>query len=265
MVVYIYSTKSCKATSSNLLYIERALNKIYPDILIYSFDEMNNINKEEVSKVIISGGDGTFNNVINYFKEYLDKIVFGFIPLGTANDFCNNNHIKKIDEALKVIEEDKVIEKELYVSNDRIIMYAISVGNISKVSLNTKSDSKKHFGKLIYKIKGIKYLFCKKSEILIDDKKIKTKEIIITNSNYLGGVRISNKKDNKIRLYALNNFFSVVDLFIFGRFKKHNNKIYDNLLIESDSIWCIDGEGYNKTRSNILKSNFKIKMLSKNT
>jgi YegS/Rv2252/BmrU family lipid kinase len=40
---------------------------------------------EEPVKIIVLGGDGTFNEVINGAREY-DKIILGYIPTGSGND-----------------------------------------------------------------------------------------------------------------------------------------------------------------------------------
>lgn len=265
MIVYIYGNKSCMAKSNTLIYIERAIKNIYKDVNIYSYDEIDKIDKEQVTQVIISGGDGIINNVVNYFYNYLDRIVFGFIPIGTANDFCCNCKIKNIEMALNIIKEGYIQEHNIYQVNNNVFMYALSVGNMSNVSINANSNRKEKIGKLVYKLQGIKYLFCKKSNIIINDKIYKSKAIIITSSNYLGGCKISNNRDNSLRLYNIRNIFDVIGLFVFGRFKKHVNKIVNNFNIVGDTIWCIDGEKYDAKETNVSISNFKIKMLSKNT
>ena len=44
-------------------------------------------NSEEIVKIIVLGGDGTFNEVINGAREY-EKIQIGYIPTGSGNDLA---------------------------------------------------------------------------------------------------------------------------------------------------------------------------------
>ena len=265
MIVYICSKYSRAGNAENINYIYQRLKEIYPDIVCHSFDEIDDINKEEVTRVVFNGGDGVFHQVINYFKDYLDQIVFGYIPTGTANDIGKTLGIKSIDEALDIIKEDKIKEENILDINDNVAVYAISVGEMSRVSVDAKGRNKKRFGKFIYKINGIKYLFTKKKEILVNDEKHKLKVLIVLRALYLGGVRVGKEIDDGIHIYLIKNFFDVVNLFIFNRFHKVKGMEVDNIKLESDSIWCVDGEKAEFTKAIIKKSNKKIKLLSKNT
>ena len=263
MIVYIYSKQSRNGNNKNIEYISSKLKDIYPDILIYSFDEIDTIDKENTSKVIFSGGDGSFHRIINYFKDYLNKITFGLIPTGTANDIGKNFKIKSIDEAISIITTNNIKEESLLDVSGELTLYALSVGEMSRVSIDAKGETKKRFGKLIYKIKGIRYLFTKKKVININDKFYKLKVLIILRSLYLGGVKIGKDIDDNIHMYLIRNIFDVINLFIFNRFLKIKGVICNNINVESDSIWCVDGEKIDISKGVITLSKKKIKMLSK--
>ena len=264
MIIYIYSQCSRKATKRNIEKIEKALKDKYNDIKFYSYDEIDTINKEEVDTIFISGGDGTIHNVINCFKDYLDKITFGFFPAGTANDISKNNKIKSFKDALSIINMGIIKEDNLFEVNDELFYYALSVGEMSRVSIDTSERSKKRSGKLIYKLKGIKYLFKKRSKVIIDGKEEKIKVIIILRTLYLGGTKIGKSIDNKLHIYKIKNIFDLVSLFIFNRFRKIEKNSIDSLTIESNSVWCVDGEKIDINKGTIKESSKKIKMLSKN-
>lgn len=265
MILYVYSTKSKNSTLKRIKKIEEELTKIYGDITSVSYDDLSKINKDEISTLIFSGGDGFFNRIVNDFVLYLDKITFGFIPLGTANDISHNHGIKNAKESLDVIKCGKVEEETILKINDKYLIYALSVGEMSKVSIGTSRNKKRRYGKLIYKIRGIRYLFAKKKEIIINGKKEKLKVLIALKSKYLGGVKIANNYDDYLHLYKIRNIFDIISLFIFGRFHKKELERFASVEIESNSIWCIDGEELDTTKGILEYSNKKIKLLSKST
>ena len=265
MILYIYSTKSRKASIKTIDKISLALREKYPNLEVCSYDEIDRVKKEDVEMLFFSGGDGTFHNVINIFKEYLDKITFGYIPTGTANDIAKNHDIKSLDEALKIINEGYVKEENLIQVNDNLFDYALSVGEMSRVSIDASKKNKKRYGKLIYKIRGIKYLFKKRKEIIVNGKKDKLKALIILRSIYLGGVKIGKSVDNMLHVYRIRSIIDVISLFVFNRFHKIKGEEYTEITVESDSIWCVDGEEIEISKGLIKVSDKKIKMLSKNT
>ena len=265
MIVYIYSIYSSRSNSEVINKIRKTLQSKYQDITEISYDEMDSINKEEVTHVFFSGGDGTFNKIVNSFKDYLDKVIFGYIPTGTANDIARNHGIKKINDALDIIKEGVIKEENLLELNDELFIYAMSVGEMSQVSISSNKSLKKKFGKLVYKIKGIRYLFKKRKIITVNGKDMKLKVLIVLRSLYLGGVKIGKSIDDKIHMFYLRNIFDVISLFIFNRFQKVKGIVVDEVHIKSDSVWCVDGEKIEIEEGSIRVSNKKIKMLSKNT
>ena len=265
MILYIYSTKSRKANIKTINKILSVLKVKYPDIVTCSYDEISKIKKDDVEMLFFSGGDGTFNNVINIFRDYLDKVTFGYIPTGTANDIAKNHDIRSLNEALNVINDGYVRKEELIQVNDHLFDYALSVGEMSRVSIDASKKKKKRYGKIIYKINGIRYLFKKRKEIVINGQKEKLKALIVLRSLYLGGVKIGKSIDNKLHVYRLKNIIDVISLFIFNRFHKIKGEECNEIMVESNSVWCVDGEQITITKGLIKVSDKKIKMLSKNT
>ena len=265
MILYVYSKYSRNGKYENIKYIEEKLKEKYQDLQIVAYDEIETINKSDADVLFFSGGDGVFHHIINDFKEYLNYIVFGYIPTGTANDIAKNHGISSIDDALDIIDKGIVKEENLLEVNDELFIYALSVGEMSRVSIDTKTKNKKHFGKFIYKIKGIRYLFTKKKIVNIDGKDYKLKVLIALRSKYLGGVKIGKEVDEKIHLYLIKNIFDVIKLFIFNRFKNIKGIEATNVDIKSDSLWCVDGEELKIKQGNIQISEHKMKLLSKNT
>ena len=261
MKIFVYGKISSNANKKNNNYIIKKIKEIYIDILIVDYDEFDLYDLSNVELIIISGGDGIIHHVINKCKEYLDKIVFSFIPTGTANDFCNNIGIKKINESIEVIKNNQIIEKEIIEINGVLCLYAMSVGEMSNVAIKSSKTIKNWFHKLVYKLKGIRYFFSKKTKVKIinnqDIEILKVKALIITNSKYLGGVKISKSYNNHYRIIVVRN--------IFGRFKKDKKYLEDKFIINNNSKCCIDGEKYIIEKMIIREENKKIRLLSKNT
>jgi lipid kinase, YegS/Rv2252/BmrU family len=47
-----------------------------------------------IKNIVVLGGDGTFNEVINGIPDFKD-VLLGYIPSGSSNDFARANHIPK--------------------------------------------------------------------------------------------------------------------------------------------------------------------------
>ena len=269
MKIFVYGKISSNANRKNNNYIIKKIKEIYQDIIILDYDEFNSYDLSNIKLIIISGGDGIIHHIVNKCKNFLDKIVFGFIPTGTANDLCHNIGIKTIEDSLKVIRENKIVEKKLIEVNDVLCLYAMSIGEMSNVSIKTNKNIKKIFHKLVYKIKGIRYIFSKKNKVKIINNQnieiIKVKAFIITNSKYLGGVKINKNIKEDYQIKIIKNIFNLIEVFIFGRFKTTNTYLKNNLIIENDSKCCIDGEEYILEKMIIKINDKKIRLLSKNT
>ena len=60
-------------------------------------------------KVIVLGGDGTLNEAINGITDF-EKVIVGFVPLGSSNDFSRDlNYPKEYDDLLERIIDGQVI------------------------------------------------------------------------------------------------------------------------------------------------------------
>ncbi|MCL2369917.1 MAG: acylglycerol kinase family protein, partial [Firmicutes bacterium] len=58
--------------------------------------------------LIFSGGDGTFNEVVNGIAEAENRPILGYIPQGTTNDIASNFGLsKKVKKALDTIQLKK--------------------------------------------------------------------------------------------------------------------------------------------------------------
>lgn len=107
--------------------------------------------------ILISGGDGTINQVINILKEKNLDIPIAILPLGTANDFAKHLGIPQdIEKACEMILNGEVHSIDLGKANDRYFINVFSFGLFSDISQKTPTHLKNTIGKLAYYFNGIK-------------------------------------------------------------------------------------------------------------
>lgn len=136
------------------------------DVHVFRSIEFGDIEKhisameKDYDVVVVSGGDGTVNLVLNaLIKNGLD-IPMGIIPSGTANDFATflhlpNNDVSKcchfiIDTEPKRIDIGNV--------NEKYFINVCAAGLLTNVSQNVNNDFKNALGNLAYYLKGIEQI-----------------------------------------------------------------------------------------------------------
>lgn len=107
--------------------------------------------------VLIAGGDGTVNYVINILmKNNMTHIPVGLLPVGTANDFSRNIGMSTdIDKSCRRILSGKTIDADLGMVNGHYFVNVLGVGLFSDLSLKTPTILKNYFGKMAYYMGGI--------------------------------------------------------------------------------------------------------------
>lgn len=98
--------KSLKALST----VEEMLKKSKIEYTVHrteKADDATNITREisaqPDSKILVLGGDGTYNTVLNGIENF-ENVTLGFVPCGTGNDFISaSKHPKKVKDAMELI------------------------------------------------------------------------------------------------------------------------------------------------------------------
>ena len=99
-------------------------------------DYSSKINKDEFDKIIIFGGDGTINEVVNGLSSSsnLDSFKLGIIPTGSGNSVAHDIGSLKLDVAVKKCLGEKVIKMDVnQVNFDSFTRLSVSVlgwGNV---------------------------------------------------------------------------------------------------------------------------------------
>ncbi|CUO74621.1 YegS/Rv2252/BmrU family lipid kinase [Intestinibacter bartlettii] len=106
--------------------------------------------------VLLSGGDGTIDLLINIIKKLEIDIPIGILPSGTANDFANAiNYPHDVKKCIEKIISSKPKYVDIGKINDRYFINVASAGMFTDVSQKINPDFKNTIGKVSYYIKGI--------------------------------------------------------------------------------------------------------------
>ena len=114
---------------------------------------------EGYSQILIAGGDGTVDILINYMMERDIKLPIGILPMGTANDYAKYIGIPKdISKALEKMFRLPSMKMDVGKINEKYFINVASTGLLTDVSQKTHSELKNAIGKLAYYIKGFEQI-----------------------------------------------------------------------------------------------------------
>jgi len=109
--------------------------------------------------VLIAGGDGTVDTVVNYMKQHDINLPIAVIPVGTANDFAKFIGMPEDVEAVcEQVLNSKVQKLDIGKINDKYFINVASTGLFTDVSQKTDINLKNTIGKLAYYVKGLEQL-----------------------------------------------------------------------------------------------------------
>lgn len=124
-----------------------------------NLEEALNIIDESYSYILIAGGDGTVDSVVNVMEMKNINIPIGILPVGTANDFAKFIGMPAdISEACKQILDSKPTKVDVGRINNKYFINVASTGLFTDVSQKTDVNLKNTIGKLAYYLKGLEEL-----------------------------------------------------------------------------------------------------------
>ena len=141
-------------------------------------DLMNEIRGDEL---IVIGGDGTINEVINNYhgKEFI------YLAYGSGNDLARSIKFDKTIEISKLLDSNKYIEYDVGVVNGRKFCSGFDIGfNADIIKRANGSKLKKYIGKYIYLLQGVIGIFMLKkykTKISWDSGEIDTDSLYLLN------------------------------------------------------------------------------------
>ncbi len=230
--------------------------------------------------LVVSGGDGTVNEVINAIAEHPQKPKLGYIPTGTTNDLAHSLKIpKNIKKAVDIILGQHYIKHDIFKVNDRYGIYVCAFGLFSASSYTASQKSKKKFGKLAYYVSGIKELsHARKFPITLktDLLEIESNVIlgIIANSKYVSGYKINKMadcsdgyvnvilfKERKKKGVSLKILLKIAKAFLFGIKTLKNSKDIVILKLNKFSVELSDKTVVNLDGESGFKGSFNLEVL----
>lgn len=114
---------------------------------------------EQADLMVVAGGDGTLNYVVNAMKRKGLDIPLGIIPAGTANDFsCALGMSRNPLEAARQIAAGVPDRVDCGRANGLYFVNIFSFGIFTTTSQHTPDKRKHRMGKLAYLLEGIKEL-----------------------------------------------------------------------------------------------------------
>lgn len=105
----------------------------------------------DIDGIIVAGGDGTLNRVVNSMFQYCINVPIGIIPAGTSNDFAT--HLKIPTDFLKCVDiilKDSPQQVDVGRVNDKYFVNVLSAGLFASTSYKTDKKLKEIFGQLSY-------------------------------------------------------------------------------------------------------------------
>lgn len=160
-----------------------------------AYDEAIKAVKEEYDVIIVSGGDGTVNEVAKALCELKTKIPMAIFKSGTINDFANHLKLPTSSKAfVEMIEKNKIISVDVGTLNGDVFVNIAAAGIFTAVAHQTKKEIKAILGRSAYYFEAIMDL--SKSLTKFYRLRIESEEFtnegdyhlfLITNSSSVGG------------------------------------------------------------------------------
>ncbi|PSF35053.1 lipid kinase [Aphanothece hegewaldii CCALA 016] len=166
---------------------------------------------KQVDLVIIGGGDGTLNGIVDTLVEL--QLPLGILPLGTANDLARTLSIPlSIPDACQVIADGYLKPIDLGWVNGKHFFNVASLGLSVKITQNLTKGAKRRWGILAYLATAVKVLSKTRpfhADIIVNGEtiRVRTLQIAVGNGRYYGGgmtiAEDATIDDRRLDLYSL--------------------------------------------------------------
>ena len=286
MIEIIVNSRSKKS----LIELERIENELKLMMLSYKVlktskkknanDLMNEVTGDDL---IVIGGDGTINEVINNYhgKEFI------YLAYGSGNDLARSIKFNRNIEISKLLDSNKYIEYDVGVVNDRKFCSGFDIGfNADIIKRANGSRLKKYLGKYIYFLEGVigiirlkKY----KAKILWDAGGIDTDKLYLLNVMIQpyegGGIKFAPNatgQDNILHVMIMENMTVITFIYnylclLLKRYDKLKNikhiRTHRLIIKTNQKYFQIDGELVNNIEQlelSCISKFYKLKRMEKN-
>lgn len=208
--VFLYNTQSGKGKAARsveaICTVFRAYGyEIEPRLIDFSVNPFDG--NETIDLMVVAGGDGTVNYVVNAMKRKGLDIPLGVIPSGTANDFARALGMSREPlEAARQIASGGVERVDVGCVNGLWFVNIFSFGIFTTTSQRTPDKRKHRIGKLAYIIEGVKEfrsMHAVPLEIEADGERfdLRSLMVLIFNGETAGGFHLARRSSIKDGLF----------------------------------------------------------------
>lgn len=233
------------------------------------------LNHDDFDLIVVCGGDGTLNEVIEGIMNSKNNIPLGYIPSGTLNEWSSGLNISRnIETAAKDIINGKKIKLDIGRFNDKYFSYTASFGAFTGASYSTPQEVKNVLGQSAYFFEGIKSLGTIKPihmKITTEDRVVEGDYLFgaISNSLSVGGIVKYDKtpvglNDGLFEIILIKNPDNIVKLqplvdgILKHEFDREGIEFFrsEKFIVETDEsvAWTLDGE-YAKSNGKLTVEN----------
>lgn len=264
-VIKIFNEGGYNVTVQTTMYQGHAIE------LVAGLDENTDI-------IVVSGGDGTLNEVLTGLLKSQKKLPVGYIPTGSTNDFAATFGIPTDPKiAAKQIVNGTGADIDIgRFGNDRYFSYIASFGIFTAASYNTPQNVKNTFGHMAYVLEGMKDL----TKVTPHHVRIETDDGAfegdylfgsVTNTTSVGGIVKFDKdlvkvNDGLFEIVLVKNPANVNDLskIIVGCTNSNfSDPVFEfiktkrvRMIFENEMDWSVDGE-HQKSANEVVIENIK--------
>ncbi|MGK7394582.1 MAG: diacylglycerol/lipid kinase family protein [Candidatus Cyclobacteriaceae bacterium M3_2C_046] len=157
---------------------------------------LNQLKSDDLTDLLVIGGDGTINAVVNQFAKH--PLPISIIPAGTGNDFGKNMGLNRhLPTLLKTAWKGKIKHVDLGLCNDRYFVNGLGIGFDGKVvehMIKKRSPLKGHLAYLHTVLHLLLTFKEQRIEFVADDKAYQKKAFLMTVANgttFGGGFKLT--------------------------------------------------------------------------
>ncbi len=232
-------------------------------------DGRDKIAKDGLSydRVVVAGGDGMLNELVNAVMTLERPIEVGYLPAGTVNDFAHTHRIsKKPVKAAKIAVSDNVRAVDVGRFNDVYFSYVAATGFGTKASYATDQKAKKRWKILAYAFNALKDLnknalkaMCRKMTVIADGKETQGEFVFAAVSNSFSIAGLKNLTDKHCILddgmleglfiplpKGIKEWDMILNSFLSRNYEKSSLMTFIKAkrfeIITEKAAWTLDGE-----------------------
>jgi diacylglycerol kinase (ATP) len=123
-------------------------------------NEAARVAEKNFDLIVVAGGDGTINEVVNGVAPLKYRPQIAIIPSGTTNDYARALKLPRNNPlaAINILKKQQTIKMDIGQAIDRYFINIAAGGGLSELTFQVPSELKTVFGYLAYLVKGAEML-----------------------------------------------------------------------------------------------------------